>query len=61
MEANQAASDPNKQYKFMKELGRSYPEAVIQRYEAGSYAVNEGVTKEYIKVSKFDWCVGQGV
>lgn len=49
MEANQAASDPHKQYRFLKELGKTYPEAVIQRYEAGSFAVNEGVTKEYLK------------
>ena len=49
MEANQAAADANKQYRFLKELGRSYPEAVITRYEAGKFAVNEGVTKEYLK------------
>ena len=49
MEANQAAGDPQKQYRFLKELGRSYPEAVIQRYEAGQFALNEGCTKEYLK------------
>jgi ATP-dependent metalloprotease len=49
MEANQAAGDAQKQYRFLKELGRSYPEAVIQRYEGGAFAVNEGVTKEYLK------------
>ena len=52
MEANQASADPNKQYRFLKELGKSYPEAVINRYEGGAgklFAVNEGVTKEYLK------------
>ena len=34
----------------MKELGRTYPEAVIARYEAAQHAVNEGVAKEYLKV-----------
>ncbi|EWM27565.1 atp-dependent zinc metalloprotease ftsh mitochondrial-like protein [Nannochloropsis gaditana] len=49
MEANQGAMDANKQYRFLKELGKSYPEAVITRYEGGRFAVNEGVTKEYLK------------
>lgn len=50
MAANQAPQDPMKQYRFMQELGRNYPEAVIQRYESNQFALNEGVTKEYLKV-----------
>lgn len=50
MAANQAPTDAMKQYRFLQELGRNYPEAVIQRYESGHFAVNEGVTKEYLKV-----------
>lgn len=50
MAANQAPQDAMKQYRFMQELGRNYPEAVIQRYESNQFALNEGVTKEYLKV-----------
>jgi hypothetical protein len=42
--------DSMKQARFLRELGKTYPEAVIHRYESANFAIDEAVTKEYLKV-----------
>ncbi|GBG33762.1 ATP-dependent zinc metalloprotease FtsH [Hondaea fermentalgiana] len=37
------------QEKFLREVGKISPEIVLQRYESGRFASNEGVFKEYLK------------
>jgi len=37
------------QERFLREVGKISPEIVLQRYESGRFAANEGVFKEYLK------------
>jgi ATP-dependent metalloprotease len=48
-EANLRESDPHIQMQLMRELNRSEPEVAVARFEAGRFAVNDGVVKEYLR------------
>lgn len=47
--ANMRVSDPNVQFRFLREVARFSPQVVIERVECGRFASNDVVFKEYLK------------
>jgi len=48
-DARESPDDPDRQAAFLRELAKTYPDAVVERYESQKFASNEACTKEYMK------------
>eukprot|EP01006_Ploeotia_vitrea_P037481 TRINITY_DN66132_c5_g4_i1.p1 TRINITY_DN66132_c5_g4~~TRINITY_DN66132_c5_g4_i1.p1 ORF type:complete len:751 (-),score=350.00 TRINITY_DN66132_c5_g4_i1:49-2178(-) len=48
-DANAFPSDPAKQGRYLKELVKTYPQAVVMRFESNNFAADEAAVKAYVE------------